>query len=258
MNIETSDTTAAGDRRQLLLSGHQPVYLPGIVLFNKIALSDVFMFAGHCQYSKKSWHSRNRIRLADHELWLSIPVKTAGRFDQAINATYMVNDLWKRKHSGSIRQAYLKSPFFHTYYPELEHHLRTHSGSLGDLNISLVKLILRWLDIRTPIIDSRDYNIRETSTGMLISMCQAIGAGRYLSNEGSRAYVDEQQMAEAGIEHFWQIFEHPIYPQPATPFMPNLSVIDLLFNVGPEAREVVLSCGKIVRGKCVPTRTGAE
>jgi hypothetical protein len=222
--------------------------LPGIVLFNKIALSGVFMFVGHCQYSKKSWHSRNRIRVADHELWLSIPVKTAGRFDQAINDTYTVNDLWKRKHLGSIRQAYLKAPFFETYYPELEHQLRGSEGSLADLNISLIKLILRWLDIRTRIVDSRDYEIRGTATGMLISMCQAIGAERYLSNDGSRVYVDEKQMADAGIQHCWQLFEHPIYQQRAA-FMPNLSIIDLLFNVGPAAREIVISCGKTVPGR---------
>jgi hypothetical protein len=236
------------DGRRLVLSGHQPVYLPGIMVFNKIALSDVFMFVGHCQYLKKSWHSRNRIRLGNQELWLSIPVKTAGRFDQAINDTLPANDFWKRKHLGSIRQAYQKSPFFQNYYPELEGLLHSHDGSLGDLNISLIKMFLRWLSITTPIVDSRDYCIRGNATGMLISMCEAIGADRYLSNEGSRVYVDELQMAEAGIQHCWQVFEHPVYPQGAD-FMPNLSIIDLFFNVGPEAREVVMGCGRIEPGK---------
>lgn len=245
------DVERISDRGRLVLSGHQPTYLPGILLFNKIALSDVFMFVGHCQYVKKSWHARNRIRLADRELWLTIPVKTSGRFDQAINDTFMVNEVWKRKHLGSIRQAYQKARFFQTYYPELEERLLTHSGSLGDLNIAMISVILRWLDIRTRVVDSRDYDILGTKTDMLISMCRAIGADHYLSNEGSREYVDERRMADAGIQHCWQIFEHPTYPQPGT-FMPNMSVIDLLFHVGPEARQIVVGCGRLMPGQWAP------
>ena len=240
-----------GEKARLILSGHQPVYLPGILLFNKIALSDVFMFVGHCQYVKKSWHSRNRIRLGDRELWLTIPVKTSGRFDQPINDTFMVNTPWKRKHLGSIRQAYQKARFFQTYYPEFEEKLLLHSGSLGDLNIGLIRMILAWLKIETPVIDSRDYKISGSKTDMLISMCEAVSASHYLSNEGSRDYVDEERMAEAGIQHCWQVFEHPQYAQSGT-FMPNMSVIDLMFNVGPEASQLVRACGRLELGQFVP------
>src|SRR5512141_290320 len=111
---------SAPAKPRFLLSGHQPVYLPGIILFNKIALSDAFMFVGHCQYVKKSWHSRNRIRLGDRELWLSLPVRTAGAFDQPINETFLLDGNWKRKHLGSIRQAYGKMPFFDMYFPGLQ------------------------------------------------------------------------------------------------------------------------------------------
>jgi hypothetical protein len=235
-------------RGNILLSGHQPVYLPGIILFGKIAMSDIFMFVGHCQYVKKSWHSRNRIGLSNRELWLSVPVQTAGLFNQSINDTYTANDIWKRKHLGSIRQAYCKTPFYDLYYPALESRLLSHDSNLGDLNISLIRLMLDWLRITTPILDSRDYKIEGNQTAMLVSMCQAVGATGYLSNEGSRTYVDEKQMADAGLEHYWQAFQHPIYPQ-SSGFIPNLSVVDLLFNVGPAARDVVLGCGKVAPGE---------
>lgn len=232
---------------RFILSGHQPVYLPGIILFNKIALSDAFMFVGHCQYVKKSWQSRNRIRLGNRELWLSVPVRTAGRFDQSINETYPLDGVWKRKHLGSIRQAYGKSAFFSKYFPELEATLLAQSGSLGELNIAIIRMILQWLQITTPILDSRNFAIQEHKTAMLISMCRATGATHYLSNEGSRAYVDEKEMADAGIEHCWQNFQHPVYLQ-GNPFLPNLSVIDLLFNVGPDASRLVRDCGNLVPG----------
>jgi hypothetical protein len=235
----------------MILSGHQPVYLPGIILFNKIALSDAFMFVGHCQYTQKSWQTRNRIRLADGEYWLSVPVKKSGRFGQSINDTEISHEYWKKKHLGSIRQAYAKRPYFNQYYPELEALFLKSTGSLGDLDIAIIRRIVAWLEIPTRILDSRDYAIAGSKTDMLISMCEAVGADHYLSNEGSRDYVDEKAMADAGIQHCWQIFAHPVYSQ-GYAFVENLSVIDLLFNVGQNAREIVRRCGRIEPGACRP------
>lgn len=231
----------------MILSGHQPVYLPGIILFNKIALSDAFMFVGHCQYTQKSWQTRNRIRLGDEEHWLSVPVKKSGRFGQSINDTEILDEHWKKKHLGSIRQAYGKRPYFQHYYPELERLILDGHVGLGDLNIAIIRSILGWLEITTPILDSRKLSIEGNKTDMLISMCAAAGADHYLSNEGSRDYVDEPAMGEKSIQHCWQIFEHPVYDQ-GRPFIPNLSIIDLLFNAGAAARDIVRGCGRVEPG----------
>jgi hypothetical protein len=238
-------------RRSLLLSGHQPVYLPGIIFFNKVALSDIFMFVGHCQLTRKSWHSRNRIRLGDRELWLSIPIKTAGQYGQAINDAEFVDVSWKRKHLGSIRQAYLKAPFYDCYYPKLERMLLQPWENLGDLNIAFIRLIASWLEIDTPLVDGRAYTITGEKTEMLISMCRAVNADRYLSNEGSIVYVDEERLADCGIQHCWQKFEHPSYDQGGV-FMPNMSVIDLLFRSGPGAGDLVRNCGRVSPGAFAP------
>lgn len=239
----------------MILSGHQPVYLPGIILFNKIALSDAFMFVGHCQLSNKSWHTRNRIRLGERELMLSVPVSK--QFGQSINDTAILDDGWQRKHLGSIRQAYGKRPYFREYFPRLEALIGAQWASLGDMNIALIKAMLGWLEIDTPILDSRDYEITGNKTDMLISMCQAVGADQYLSNEGSRDYVDEAAMAREGIFHTWQHFEHPVYEQGAA-FMENMSAIDLLFNAGPQSAALVRSCGRIDPGACRPGDAAAR
>lgn len=237
----------------MILSGHQPVYLPGVILFNKIALSDAFMFVGHCQYTQKSWQTRNRIRLGEAEHWLPVPVKKSGRFGQSINDTEILNEYWKRKHLGSIRQAYAKRPYFDQYYPELEALILKCGNTLGSLDIAIIRKIVVWLELPTRILDSRDYPIQGNKTDMLISMCEAAGADHYLSNEGSRDYVDEMAMAKADIQHCWQIFEHPVYEQGRS-FMGNLSVIDLLFNVGPAASEIVRECGRIEPGSFCPEK----
>ena len=237
----------------MILSGHQPVYLPGIILFNKMALSDLFMFVGHVQFSNKSWQQRNRIALGGREMWLSVPIRKSDRFGQSIDEAELQDDPWRRKHLGSIRQAYGKRPYFKDYFPALEETLTRPFTHLGELNKALIMQIRDWLGITTPIVESHDYPgaITGAKTDMLIEMCRAVGADHYLSNEGSRVYVEEDRMAAAGIQHCWQIFTHPPYEQ-GGPFMPDMSVIDLLFNMGPTAGEIVRGCGRVEPGAFSP------
>lgn len=212
-----------------ILSGHQPVYLPGIILFDKIAKSDAFMWVGHCQYSPKSWQSRNVIRGG---LMLSVPVKKD--MGQSIDATEIDGDHWKKKHLKSLSHTYAKRPFFHHYFGLIGEVIGEPHKTLGQLNRALVELMLPWFGIGLKPINPE--GVSGHKTDMLISMCGVAGADKYLSNEGARAYVDEPKMAAAGIEHRWQTFTHPTYAQ-GGPFEPNLSAVDLLFNVGPQAKE---------------------
>ena len=236
----------------MILSGHQPVYLPGIILFNKMALSDVFMYVGHVQFSPKSWQQRNCIALNGLTHVLSVPVRKADRFGQAIDEVEILEDGWRRKHLGSIRQAYGKRPYFTRYFPELEATLSRPHASLGMLNRALIALIRDWLGITTPIVESHDFQgIDGAKTEMLMQMCRAVGADHYLSNEGSRVYVDEAAMADAGLQHCWQVFSHPAYPQ-GRAFQPDCSAIDLVFNLGPEAGALVRAAGRIDLGLHAP------
>ena len=238
----------------MILSGHQPVYLPGIILFNKMAMSDLFMYVGHVQFSPKSWQQRNRIALNGQEHFLTVPVMKADRFGQTIDEVEILNDPWRRKHLGSIRQAYSKQPHFKRYFPELEATLNHPYASLGSLNRALIALIRDWLGITTPIVESHAYpNINGAKTDMLIQMCQAVGADRYLSNQGSRAYVDEAAMAQQGLQHCWQSFVHPVYEQ-GQAFMADCSAIDLVFNLGADAGPLVRQAGRIEAGEQVPSR----
>ncbi|MCF8473597.1 MAG: WbqC family protein [Emcibacter sp.] len=228
----------------MILSGHQPVYLPSIHLFNKIALSDKFMFVGHCQFVNKNWHSRNYIRNGKESQILTVPVLKTGRFGQSISETVINGDHWKRKHLGSIKNAYQKRPYFKDYFPAIEELINRPWIYLGDLNIALVVQFLEWLKIDVPIFYSENHKISGHKTDMLISMCQAMGADHYLSNEGARSYVEEARMSEVGICHLWQDFSHPEYGQGAD-FIPNLSIIDCLFNMGPASRDIVIKAGTI-------------
>jgi hypothetical protein len=237
---------------EMILSGHQPVYLPGIVVLTKIALSDAFMFVGHCQYVSKSWHSRNYIRGPDTRyggpLMLTVPVEK--HMGQSIDQTKILAGIWRRKHLGSIRQTYEKRPFFDAYFPELEKIINADWGSLGCLNACLISIFCEWLEIETKYC--LNTGVEGHKTDMLINMCKVASksAGpldyynEYLSSPGE-TYIDQKQMADAGIRHHFLRFTHPVYDQGHRDFIENLSVIDLLFNVGPEAGKMVKEAGHV-------------
>jgi hypothetical protein len=136
----------------MILSGHQPVYLPGVIFFNKLALSDIFMFVGHVQFSSKSWQQRNRIVVAGKELMLTVPVSKSGGFGKSIDDMKVIDGVWKKKHLGSIVQAYRKSKYFDKYYPDMERELLKEYSSLGELNRAIIYMMMGWMGIDTPVI----------------------------------------------------------------------------------------------------------
>ena len=226
-----------------ILSGHQPVFLPGIILMNKIAISDAFMFVGHCQYRAGSWHSHNYIRGGSGQQKLVVPVH--GEFGDAINKVRLDGGPWRRKHLEAIRQAYEKRPFFDLYFPTIWGLVSCYHLSLADLNEALIRQFCEWLDIKTPIYRSEDFAITGKNNDMLVSMCLALRAKAYLSSPGEAAYIEKEKFEQNNLGHYYQSFTHPIYDQGNREFVSNLSVIDLLFNCGPDAGQIVKDSGYV-------------
>lgn len=227
----------------MILSGHQPVYLPGIIVMSKIALSDKFMFVGHCDYQPKSWHTRNYIRGANGPVMLSVPVRKG----VSLNETVPLSDsYWRLKHLKSMELEYSKRPHFNDYYPEILDCIMRPVKSLSELNIGLIRVLMQMLDIDTPTYQSEmvdGFDMGTHKTRMLVSMCQAMGAKHYLSSPTEEDYVKPDEMN--GYAHSYLKFTHPVYDQGHPDFMPNLSVIDLIFNMGPWAAQMVREAGNV-------------
>ena len=230
----------------MILCAHQPVYLPGAILFSKIALCDAIVLIGHVQLEKSSWQTRNKIRDGKRNTpqYLSVPVRTKGRFGQSINDTEMVATPWVKKHLRSIFLTYKDRPYFEEYFEPLKRLLEKDWSNLSQLNNALIKEIMKWLNLSANVFDSRDLNIQGSRTEMLISICKVVGATDYISNPGAAAYLDERSFIDADIRHHWQKFTPPIYDQGHS-FLSDLSVIDMLFNLGSEAGKIVRSSASI-------------
>lgn len=225
----------------MLLSGHQPNYLPYPGLIGKILHSDVFIYVTKVQFEKKSWQNRNRICSKDGEIMLTVPVLTKGRFDQRIADVEINNDEpWREKHWNSIRLNYKKCPHYSLYADFFEELYQREWKYLADLNIEIMDFILKELGVSAKILYDRDYNFKGKKTELLINICREVGAAAYLSNKGSQAYIELESFERAGLEHRYIDYKGIVYPQRVRDFLPNLSVIDMLFNCGPfKTREIL-------------------
>lgn len=218
----------------------QPGFLPWLGFFDQMASSDHFVFYDDVQFDKHGWRNRNRIKTASGVAWLTVPIRHTGLHGQTILDTEIDNSRdWARKMIASVRQAYARARHCSPYVDELAETLSAKPHRLIDLNLKVTELMARWLGVSTPILRSSELGIAGGQTDRLVSICRHLGANTYLSGNAAQDYLQEDLFRAAGISVVWQNYVHPIYPQLHGEFVPYLSAIDLILNLGPEAPSVL-------------------
>lgn len=230
----------------MILTGHQPNYLPYLGFFHKLAYSDVFAIVDNVQFVKRGtfgWMNRNRIRTKDGWMWLTVPVLTKGKYHQLIIETKINNDLpWARKHFNAIYHNYHTAPYFKKYSGFFEDIYKRRWDNLVDLNIEIILYIIKELGVKIKkIVKCSDIGVKGKASEYVIDICKRLNADTYLSGLHGKDYLDEKLFLEENIKLSYQEFVHPVYKQQFEGFVPGLSVIDLLFNCGPESLGILLS-----------------
>jgi len=219
---------------------HQPQYLPWLGYVDKLDSADVFVILDTVQFKKHEWQNRNRIRTNEGWQWLTVPI--IDRFPERIDLVEVnARVAWSRKHCQALRLHYGKAPFWNPLGPALLAILERPWASLRDLNIAVLELLCTQLGTATRRVLASTLSAREEPTDRLIDLCRAVGGAEYLSGEAGPEYMDLGRLASAGLAVSAQAYQHPAYPQQYTPFVSHLSVIDLLFNCGPESLAVLRS-----------------
>lgn len=216
----------------------QSNYIPWRGYFDIIASVDEFIVYDVAQYTKNDWRNRNRVRTASGEQWLTIPVITSGKFGQTIAETVIAPSGWADRHWKTIAQAYARAPFFTEVRDALQPAFVA-CGSLTHLsqvNRQLIDSVAGILGIRTTVRDAAEYEFSGDRSGRLLMLCQVAGATTYLTGPSARDYLDVERFASAGIAvEFMDYSAYQPYPQVHGGFVPDVSVVDLLFNTGPAA-----------------------
>lgn len=217
---------------------HQPQYLPYFGFFHKLAHCDVFVALDHVQFQKNGLQNRNRIKTRSTEgsQWITVPVRQ--KFGQAINETQIDWSVpWSRKHWNALLVNYSRARCFPAYADQLQRLLFSQYGTLDRLDMNLIAWCMEALEIQTPVVYSSQLKVDGRATSLLVNICRAVDADAYLSGPGGSLYMETALFEEAGLQVLWQDVSCPVYEQqfPETGFVPNLSIIDALFNCGRDA-----------------------
>lgn len=235
----------------MILTAHQPVYLPWLGLFHKIALADKFVFFDQVQYVPKDWISRNHIKSQQGPVMLTVPVLRSGYLTKKISEIEINNDIpWARKHWKTLLLSYKKAPYFKEYADFLEDVYSRRWNFLSELNFYMLEWFLKTLRIDTDIDRAGNYNFQGTKSDLVLDMCLKLGADYYIFGVLGKDYADVDAFRRAGVEPLFQSYNHPVYRQMHGEFLPYMSVVDLLFNEGPNSMEILLS-GNITRSDLI-------
>lgn len=217
----------------------QSNYIPWRGYFDLIAGVDEFVLYDVVQFTKNDWRNRNRIRTADGVRWLTIPIRTAGRFGQTVAEAEVVSAAWATRHWRAIAQAYARAPFFPQYREGFAQAFAAAAAlpRLSQINRLLIETVCRALGLTTTIHDAGAFTLPADRNERLIALCRATGADVYLSGPSAEIYIDRARFTAAGVQvEFMDYSGYGPYPQVhGDPFEPAVTVLDLLFNTGPAA-----------------------
>ena len=225
----------------MIVAIHQPQFLPYLGFFHKVARCDLLVYLDDVQFLERGHQHRNLIKMQTGTQWLTVPV-VQNRGQKIDDVVIDRTSNWRRKHWAALQTNYGPAPFFKELSGGLRELLAEGTQQrLVDLDLDLLRWAMGCLGISVPARLSSVLAVPGERTERLVNICKAVGAEVYLSGAGGRQYMELELFERAGIEVRFQEFAAAEYPQlhPKHGFIPNLSVVDALFNCGPGARALI-------------------
>lgn len=216
----------------------QSNYIPWKGYFDILDSVDAFVLFDECQYTRRDWRNRNQIKTPQGLAWLTIPTRNKGLRHAPIHEVEIDGWSWIDKHLRSFNHHYAKAPFFKDIWPKVEAMFNAcrQEVMLSAVNHLLIRRTCGLLGIDTPLFWSHDTTKTQSDPTMrIVEICQAHNTTTYLSGPKAKEYLDVSKFSAHGIEVVWMSYDnYPEYPQPHPPFCHNVTVLDVLFNLGRE------------------------
>lgn len=199
---------------QILLSS---AYLPPVQYFAHLQSAEQVWIEQYDHYQKQTYRNRCVIAAPDGPLSLTVPIEkpnTQKAFMRDIRISDHGN--WRHLHWNAIESAYNHTPFFEYYKDDFRPFYEKKFDFLVDYNEQLCQLVCQLIDIDTFFQRTESYVVEPSNT--IIDLRDAIHPKKEVMDDASFSAVP-----------YYQVFQERLG------FLPNLSIIDLLFNMGPEA-----------------------
>lgn len=224
----------------------QPHYLPWAGYFSMINNVDEFVFLDDVQFIKREWKNRNKIRKTGNSedfSWITVPIKKEFQKKNISECKIDYSYEWQKDHLNKIKNVYSKTPYFNEIYETILNKINLKYNSLSELNISLIKLVMNYLEIDTKLIMSSTIKVDGQKDIKMLNISKKIKAQKILINKLSEEYLDKTIFEKSSIEVIVQNFEEKKYTQynndVILDWIPKLSIIDILFNCGKNSKNLL-------------------
>lgn len=218
----------------------QSNYIPWKGVFDMINQVDTFVFFEDVDYTNRDWRTRNKIRTSGESKWLTVPVKKMPRGTKIYEIEIVNDGKWQKKHKSTISQSYSKAKYFNEYKWILDEIYDSEWNSLSEFNIYTTKLLCKVMGIECEFLNSKDIESIGFKDDKIISICKSLKATHYLSGPAAKDYIDSNKFDKEKIELSYIDYSiYQEYEQRHEGFDHYVSILDLIFNCGPDAKKYI-------------------
>lgn len=229
----------------IVVSGHQPAYLPWLGLLHKASLADVFIFMDDVQFIERDFIHRNRILDPNgHVHWLTVPIEKNGASKLCIKdiSIRRSSGEWQKKHWKLLQLCYSHTPFFYEYGPFFEwFYCDCHWVNLAEMNWILLKQFFHWFGIKTHLIRGSEEHFTEKKSRLVMEHGLRFHADIVVTGEFGEKYINYEEFLDLGIKVVHQHYIQHEYPQGSNTWNGFLSSVDMLFRLGPASSQTAFA-----------------
>lgn len=216
----------------------QPTFLPWSGYFELVLKTDRFIILDDFQFSVQSYHQRNRLLISKGKAgWYTVPIDKNISFMAPLNQTVLKSDEWCYKMLDRLRMNYSKAPYYSEIIPWIRGWITKRHDNLAALNIEFIEYVCDLLAYKGTICYSSSLNSTKKRSERVVELLRWAGATEYYAANGSFGYMYEDGIFPADdIIVLFQDYKGQPYKQVNvfSSFIPNLSILDMLLNIGPE------------------------
>lgn len=228
----------------------QPYLLPYIGYFQLIGAADVFIVYDNIKYTKKGWINRNRFLRNGADVLFSVPLRKDSDFLD-VREREIAPDFDPAKVLNPLREAYRRAPFFEPAYEVAERVFTNPERNLFAFLLASLEEACAYLGLHTRIVVSSTLDCDHALQGeeRVLAICRAVGAGTYINPPGGMDLYSKASFDARGIALRFLRPRPFEYAQLGAPFVPWLSILDvMMFNSRERIGEVLATNYDLVEG----------
>jgi hypothetical protein len=228
----------------------QPYLFPYIGYFQLMHAVDRFVVADDVTFIKQGWINRNRLLVNGGAAYFTVPVKrhAADALIRDVEIADGGGQQWRRSLLATVANFYRRTPSFDRVYPIVERVIGAPFTRIADMARASLREVCDYLSIATTIVESSAVygNAHLKGQERVIDTCRRENATDYVNAIGGRALYSPEAFLEHGIRLQFVCSQAGEYPQTAAPFVPSLSIVDVLMCNPPDAARELLTSYQLV------------